>query len=464
MYKNWQVIGLGAIIAAAVSIKIPAVGNSLASLVSCSTTAACQGGNNTGSGPGVRGDAKRQAGVFGSSRSGSGVAGYSTSHVGVYGASSGNRRYGAVYGVYGFSQNVGVAGYGTGTGAQGISSTGSGIYGQTDAASGAFSNPPPVAGVYGYDSTGYNAGVIGSSANGVGVVGQISGVNPCNPGPAVEGFSTGASGWLGVTAITGLCQNFPLAGAIGDANIGIVGMGETQYPDPLGDPYRFGIGLQASGDIGAVISGTGTPNPITGILPPALEVQENGKGLVLSAIGPSGTRIMSLDAHGNLVVSGRVTQHATPEDKLGSTDPPLAETSLAGNERSRTIESVGEAQLLKGASSVRMSAEFAANMDTRVRYEVFVTPEGPTLGIYVTEKSMSGFFVRENLGGHSNAAYAYRIIAKSIERGSRPSVGNTRYAGATSTKLVQRTVRKLRLLRPRPDKRIVPPSLDREPN
>lgn len=464
MQKTWQFIGLGAILTAAVCLRVPAVAKSFAELVSCSTFAACEGGNNTGSGPGVRGDAERSAGIFGRSRTGNGVAGYSAGHVGVYGASSGSRGHSAVYGVYGFSHNVGVGGYGTGTGVQGISSAGSGIYGQTDALSGSFRNPPPIAGVYGYDSTGNNAGVIGSSANGVGVIGQISGVNPCNPGPAVEGFSTGASGWLGVTAITGFCQNFPLAGAMGDANVGVVGMGETQFSTPLGDPYRFGIGLQASGDVGAVISGSGVPNASTGVLPPALEVQENGKGLVLSAIGPSGVRILSLDANGNLIVSGKVTQRGRPEGNSGSNSP-LAETSLAGNERSPTIESVGEAQLANGASSVRMSAEFAADIDPSARYQVLVTPEGPTAGLYVTQKSVRGFLVRENPGGHSNAAFSYRIVAKAMERSSsRALLANQRYAGAISTKLVQRMVQKLKLSRPRPDKRIVPPSIEGQSN
>jgi len=454
MNNKWLVISLMAILAAATLSSFPAVATDFAELVSCKTVKACQGGNNSGGGPGVRGNSARAAGVLGNSRSGDGVSGYSATRVGVYGGSAGARARGGTYGVYGFSHNVGVGGYGTGTGVLGISSTGNGMYGQTDAASSTFSNPPVTAGVFGNDATGNNAGVIGSSVSGVGVIGQIVGNSPCAPGPAVEGFSTGASAWLAVTAVTGFCQTAPLAGAIGDANIGMVATGET-LPGGSGNPYQFGVGLEASGDVGAVISGSGRANPNSGLLPPALEVQEYGKGLLLSAIGRSGSRVMSLDSSGNLIISGKLTQHGRPQADSWS-GRSLAGTTLAGYEGSRTIESVGEARLASGISSVRMSAAFVRDIDPAVRYEVFLTPEGPTAGLYVTQKSAIGFFVRENPGGHSNAAFTYRVVAKAIERNpAQPADENARYAAAISTQLTQRTVQRLKMSRPLPSKQHV---------
>lgn len=42
---------------------------------------------------------------------------------------------------------------------------------------------------------------------------------------------------------------------------------------------------------------------------------------------------------------------------------------------------------------------------------MFVTPEGPNAGLYVTGKTAAGFTVRENPGGHSSIGFAYRIVA-----------------------------------------------------
>ena len=43
---------------------------------------------------------------------------------------------------------------------------------------------------------------------------------------------------------------------------------------------------------------------------------------------------------------------------------------------------------------------------------VFVTPEGPSHGLCVTNKSPAGFEVVENEGGRSSVAFSYRIVAK----------------------------------------------------
>jgi hypothetical protein len=77
-----------------------------------------------------------------------------------------------------------------------------------------------------------------------------------------------------------------------------------------------------------------------------------------------------------------------------------------------TREDYGEAQLANGQAYVRLDPAFANIIDHRAGYLVFLTPEGPSQGLYVTGKSIAGFFVRENPGGHATIGFQYRIVAK----------------------------------------------------
>jgi hypothetical protein len=61
-------------------------------------------------------------------------------------------------------------------------------------------------------------------------------------------------------------------------------------------------------------------------------------------------------------------------------------------------------------------------------YHVFLTPEGPSNGLYVTDRSPTGFEVREQGEGTSEISFSYRIMTKRadvgagrLERLERPS-------------------------------------------
>ena len=47
-------------------------------------------------------------------------------------------------------------------------------------------------------------------------------------------------------------------------------------------------------------------------------------------------------------------------------------------------------------------------------YHVFLTPLGDCNGLYVTDKTATGFVVREFGGGISNVGFDYRIVAKRV--------------------------------------------------
>ena len=76
------------------------------------------------------------------------------------------------------------------------------------------------------------------------------------------------------------------------------------------------------------------------------------------------------------------------------------------------FEDFGSGQLHDGVAEVTLDPTFAlaANMDPG--YHVFLTPNSDCKGLYVAQKTASGFQVRELQGGKSNITFDYRIVAK----------------------------------------------------
>jgi hypothetical protein len=87
----------------------------------------------------------------------------------------------------------------------------------------------------------------------------------------------------------------------------------------------------------------------------------------------------------------------------GSTLAPLA-----------TIEDTGTARMSDGVGVVRLASDFARTLDLRAGYQVFLTPDGDTRGLYVAQKFQAGFIVRETQRGRSSLDFDYRIVAHPI--------------------------------------------------
>jgi hypothetical protein len=76
------------------------------------------------------------------------------------------------------------------------------------------------------------------------------------------------------------------------------------------------------------------------------------------------------------------------------------------------FEDFGSGTLANGVATVTLDPTFAQTVNTGVDYHVFLTPEGDSEGLYVSNKTPQGFEVHEQRGGHSNVAFDYRITAK----------------------------------------------------
>ena len=76
-----------------------------------------------------------------------------------------------------------------------------------------------------------------------------------------------------------------------------------------------------------------------------------------------------------------------------------------------TIEDTGTARLANGEGAVRFDSGFARTLDLRQGYQVFLTPDGDTRGLYVAAKYEGGFIIRENGHGRSSVNFDYRVVA-----------------------------------------------------
>jgi hypothetical protein len=75
------------------------------------------------------------------------------------------------------------------------------------------------------------------------------------------------------------------------------------------------------------------------------------------------------------------------------------------------FEDFGSGRLASGAATINLDRTFAQTVDSTSDYHVFLTPESDCRGLYVTNKTASGFEVHELGGGQSNVPFAYRIVA-----------------------------------------------------
>jgi len=76
------------------------------------------------------------------------------------------------------------------------------------------------------------------------------------------------------------------------------------------------------------------------------------------------------------------------------------------------MEDFGSGSLSGGAVVVTIDAAFAETVSGDASYKVFLTPNGESKGLYVTNKTATSFEVRESGGGTASIGFDYRIVAK----------------------------------------------------
>ena len=399
---------------------------------SCTSTSPCLTESNTSSGDGAEGTSAKGVGLDGRTSAKGSTAGGAG-----FGVSGTDTRTTAGTGLF----NAGVKGTSTnGTGVEGTSTNGFGV-------SGSSTNFGGVMGVGGFDGVSASGGTDG-------VVGQTTGTNvfPFNLAGGIEG-ATNVSGDSDVIA-----NNFNSGAQIfrGNNSSGIDvftvdDSGNTTMAGnaSIGGSNTVGGGESVTG--ASTIGGGGVSNAldvnlglgsVTGILTAgssvgifsdlgatggsggnyAMEAENNtaaigfycncfgGDPIVINNSQDLDT-LIDFDS-GNLQISGDIFTAGACSGGCINGRPDSRIAQYGAREAQPTTEDFGEANLVGGQGYVHLDPTFARTIDQRSNYLVFITPEGDNRGLYVTQKSLGGFMVRESQNGHSTITFSYRIVAK----------------------------------------------------
>ena len=76
------------------------------------------------------------------------------------------------------------------------------------------------------------------------------------------------------------------------------------------------------------------------------------------------------------------------------------------------MEDFGSGSLKRGSAVITIDANFAETVTNSADYRIFLTPNGDSKGLYVTNKTATSFEVRESGGGTASIDFDYRIVAK----------------------------------------------------
>lgn len=327
---------------------------------------------------------------------------------------------------------VGIIASGKGGGVTASSSGGNGAKGSTTA----FSSTTSFAGVAGEDlatpnpsgTPFFNSGVSGTSKTGTGVSGSST------AGAGVQGLSAGASGVVGYTqnTISGIAPSGVFGEDISQTSLaqGVTGFSSTGI-GVQGDQFEAGkflnaafLGLTFKSEIntyypaappGGLFNsdiGEGVVAESAGSTAETLSAANFGGGPLIRAYAAK-NEVMDLDNKGDLVLKGKLTQHGNPHAVL-HTQSGKDVVLYSPIQAVATVEDMGEGRLTLGQAYVTLDPHFVDAIDHTRDYLVFITPQGDTPGLYVTEKSLTGFTVREH-DGRSDVAFDYRIVAQPFE-------------------------------------------------
>ncbi|HLW37828.1 MAG TPA: hypothetical protein VKR99_05315, partial [Candidatus Eremiobacteraceae bacterium] len=370
----------------------------------------------------VAGDATAIFAAVNTNGSGSGIIGQSgpslfgpAAGAGVFGIF--NQSSGVGEGILGFSQN------GAGVVAENFGGSQAALYAQNFSAFAgpamqALSNGNAVVGT----SNNTNAVVGVTNAPGGGVNSAVLGEDMANDGLFNNGVTgtTTSDGW----GVQGTSTNGALGGVEGVAtsatgvegfsssNVGVLGVGNiSSNPGSIGgDVGVKGTSTNANGVYGfSTNRNAGAFENNNGSFFTLFVQADNAGGFPFGASNTSTGASMTLDPSGNLSISGKITTSGSCSVGCSVARHPLMYTPA---QSLPTMEDFGEAQLVNGQAYVRLDSAYANVIDRQSNYLVFITPEGDSNGVYVTQKTASGFLVRENRGGHSALAFSYRIVAK----------------------------------------------------
>jgi hypothetical protein len=238
-------------------------------------------------------------------------------------------------------------------------------------------------------SSTHGIGVDGSSSRSVGVYGESKGVN--SAGVAGDGTSS-SDGVYGISSsgngVEGLSSHSDGVYGSSSSSAGVFGYSKSGYGGWFEDDNTEYVALWAQDDQGT-------------------------SGIPFVARGESGSKSTGefyVDGSGNGFFTGEVAAQGGFTTVIRSRIGESFGASAALTPQA-TMEDTGTSRLLNGEGAVRFDSALASTIDASRGYQVFLTPNGDTRGLYVSAKYEGGFIVRENEHGRSSVSFDYRVVA-----------------------------------------------------
>ena len=221
-----------------------------------------------------------------------------------------------------------------------------------------------------------------------------------NTGLSGTGVDYGVVG-SGPYGVYGYGYGQPGYGLYGTGNYGVYAIGSDSGVYGGGGSYgvygysNYGnsTGVYGSGTAYGVYGGGGSYG-----------VYGSGSGSYPTGVYGSGTS-WGVYSNGNFGATGsKSAVVALPDDRV------VALYTVESPEN--WFEDFGSGELKDGVAIIKFETTFAQTISPEMGYHVFVTPDGDCEGLYVAQKTATGFEVRELRAGKSSVAFDYRIVAK----------------------------------------------------
>jgi hypothetical protein len=215
--------------------------------------------------------------------------------------------------------------------------------------------------------------------------------------------------------------------------IAVCGEGRTQNQDGTPAPNSWGV-VGTGITVGVEGRGFGaTGDGVRGVGGAAGVRGGNPTFGGIGVIGVSGPNFISggipltpwagrFDGPVRILTTGAATGNLSVDGSLFVSGPVKASVVLHpdGSQRimhtveapERWFEDIGRAQLRGGAARVDIDPDFAAVSGLGDDYHVFLTAEGPSNGLYVGDRTPTGFEVREQGETTGEISFSYRIVTK----------------------------------------------------
>ena len=138
------------------------------------------------------------------------------------------------------------------------------------------------------------------------------------------------------------------------------------------------------------------------------EAASSGTATVLETFGSSFGGECTINVSGTITCNGKVIDAVNVDGGARK----VALYSMQSPEN--WFEDFGSGTLSNGAATIALDPTFAQTVNTGTEYHVFLTPNGDSKGLYVSQKTATSFEVREQGGGTSSIAFDYRIVGKRV--------------------------------------------------